>query len=56
MPYCLSCGKLRATGGGLCRECRDDMAVRKKSEAQSHRAKVMRDLARERRGDENGQP
>ena len=54
MPYCLACGKLRDTNGGFCRQCAADMNVRKKSEAQYDKAKIMRNLAREKRGETNG--
>lgn len=55
MPYCLSCGNLRRTDGGLCAQCAADMSVRKQSDAQAHRAKVMRNLMREKRRGKNGE-
>jgi hypothetical protein len=54
MPYCLSCGKLRRTDGGLCVQCAADMSVRKKSDAQYAKAKIMRNVMREKRGEANG--
>ena len=55
MPYCLACGKLRPTEGGFCRQCSADMALRKKADAQLHKAKVMRDAMREKRGEKNAE-
>lgn len=54
MPYCLACGKLRDLYGGLCRQCATDMNVRKKSEAQAHKARIMRSIAKDKRGEPNG--
>ena len=47
MPYCLACGKLRETHGGFCRQCAADMSIRKKGEAQTDKARIMRNLAKE---------
>ena len=54
MPYCLSCGKLRRTDGGLCAQCAADMSVRKKSDAQIHKARVMRSIMSAKRGESDG--
>lgn len=54
MPYCLSCGKLRPTDGGLCAQCAADMSVRKKSDAQLHKARVMRNIMSAKRGESDG--
>ena len=54
MPYCLACGKLRPTEGGFCRQCNADMAVRRKADAQTHKARVMRNVMREKCGEKNG--
>ena len=55
MPYCLACGKLRPTRGGMCRQCAADMAVRRDADAQTHKAKVMRNIMREKCGEKNGE-
>ena len=51
MPYCLSCGKLRRTYGGFCEQCAADMRVRKQSDAQCSKVKIMRNVMREKRGE-----
>ena len=30
MPYCLTCGRLSETEGGMCKQCRADFAVSRK--------------------------
>ena len=47
MPYCLSCGRLRDTDGGFCRECCTDFNVRRTMEAKSDYRKIMRNVARD---------
>ena len=47
MPYCLSCGRLRDTDGGFCRECCTDFNVRRNMEARADYRKIMRNVARE---------
>lgn len=49
MPYCLSCGRLRDTNGGYCRECCTDFNVRRTMEARSDYRRIMRNEAREKR-------
>ena len=49
MPYCLSCGKLRDTRGGFCRQCAADMAVRRKADAQTDKVRILRGIARDNR-------
>lgn len=54
MPYCLSCGRLRPTNGGMCEQCRIDLGIRRKTEAQYDHARIMRDIAKAKcRGREN---
>ena len=47
MPYCLSCGRLRDTEGGFCRECCTDFNVRRTMEAKSDYRRIMRNVARD---------
>ena len=47
MPYCLSCGRLRDTDGGFCRECCTDFNVRRTMEAKSDYRRIMRNVARD---------
>ena len=56
MPYCLSCGKLRPTEGGFCRQCNLDFGVRRKMEAKADKRRIMRNIAAEKRGASDGEP
>ena len=47
MPYCLSCGRLRDTSGGYCKQCCMDFNVRRKMEAKSDYRRIMRGVARD---------
>lgn len=55
MPYCLYCGKLRRTDGGLCRQCSEDLYLRRKSDAQTQKVGILLREIRARRGDANGE-
>lgn len=61
MPYCLSCGNLRETVNGLCRQCQEDAEKRKdhptteeqamtfeylEQSAKSHRTKMAKAMRR----------
>lgn len=56
MPYCLMCGKLRDTSGGICAQCSADRAVRSKMEAKADYRRIMRDIAKAKRGERHGKP
>lgn len=56
MPYCLSCGKLRDLNGGFCAQCSIDFAVRKKMDARADKRRIMREIAKAKRGESNGKP
>lgn len=56
MPYCLMCGKLRDTSGGICAQCSADRAVRLKMEAKADYRRIMRDIAKAKRGEGHGKP
>lgn len=54
MGYCLSCGKLRDLNGAFCRQCALDFDVRRKKEAEADKRRIMRNIARDKRGDSDG--
>ena len=47
MPYCMSCGKLRETVGGLCDQCRADRAKPKLAERRERRARERADARKQ---------
>ena len=55
MGYCASCGKLRDLNGAFCRQCNLDFGVRRKMEAKADRRRIMRNIARDKRGESHGQ-
>lgn len=41
VPYCFSCGRLRDTSGGLCRQCSLDEQARRNNAARNEHVRIM---------------
>ena len=54
MPYCLSCGRLRDTEGGFCRQCRIDMATRRSADVKLEHVRILKEINRNRAADGGG--